>query len=183
MGLDFMEDLSLSGDEDDSEAETGPEAASPDAVVGGETTTTGAEGVETAGGSSVEPRAVISKRRRSTYKPKFKSWAKGLIMFAETMDLREGLPHGLESEWYAVAVPKGKRCLCATGGGNNGVNTVLFSRVAGRTLTKRDTALPADCLLDCIWDETIGVLWVIDLIKWRGTWSVFVFFFERRSGV
>lgn len=100
----------------------------------------------------------ISKTRRKAYKPKFKSWAKNLLSYAETLDLRYSLPAGLENEWRAVVVPKGKRCLCATASDQcafnplqlcatsshhkelgphgpfccaAGNNTILYSRVAG----------------------------------------------------
>lgn len=48
----------------------------------------------------------------------------------------------------------------------------MLSRVAGRTLARRTTVLPPDCLLDCVFDSEVGVLWVLDVIKWRGTWYV-----------
>lgn len=53
-----------------------------------------------------------------------------------------------------------------------GINTLLYSRVAGRTLGRFRTSLPPDCLLDTVWDAELGVLWVIDLCKWRSTYFV-----------
>lgn len=103
--------------------------------------------------------AKVSKTKRKAYKPKFKSWAKNLLSYAETLDLRYSLPAGLENDWRAVVVPKGKRCLCATASDQGassppdlwqfaafskqadagsapsdvtaGNNTILYSRVAG----------------------------------------------------
>lgn len=57
---------------------------------------------------------VISKTKRKAFKPKYKAWAKNLLSYAETLDLRYGLPEGIQSDWRALVVPKGKRCLCAT---------------------------------------------------------------------
>ncbi|GAA6046664.1 hypothetical protein JCM3770_003104 [Rhodotorula araucariae] len=152
--LDFMEDLSLAGSSDsDNDTERGE--PSPSANAG-----------------SADPVPVIGKKKRQAFKPKFKAWAKNLLSYAETLDLRHSLPEGLESEWRAVVVPKGKRCLCATSSSQDGVNTILYSRVAGRTLGRFRTALPPDCLLDTIWDAELGVLWVIDLCKWRSTYFV-----------
>lgn len=133
---------------------------------------------------------VIAKEKRKAYRPKHKAWARDLLQHAETLDLGEGLPKGLEKEWAAMVVPKGKRCLCASGnvscefsfasgcgggadaGWTDGYNTVLLSRVAGRTIARRTTVLPPDCLLDCVFDAELGLLWVLDVIKWRGTWCV-----------
>ncbi|GAA5864764.1 hypothetical protein JCM5353_000469 [Sporobolomyces roseus] len=62
-----------------------------------------------------QPPPVISKQKRKSHKPTFKSWAKNLLSQGETLDLREGLlPSGLEKDWRVSVVPKGKRCLCAT---------------------------------------------------------------------
>ncbi|BGP34925.1 hypothetical protein JCM10296v2_006749 [Rhodotorula toruloides] len=116
--------------------------------------------------------AKVSKTKRKAYKPKFKSWAKNLLSYAETLDLRYSLPAGLENEWRAVVVPKGKRCLCATASDQAGNNTILYSRVAGRALGRFNTQLPPDCLLDAIWDPDLAILWILDLCKWRSTYFV-----------
>jgi hypothetical protein len=50
------------------------------------------------------------------------------------------------------------------------MNSTLLSRVSGRTLATRKTALPIDTLVDCIWDEEMNVLWVLDVVKWRSNW-------------
>ncbi|BGP27220.1 snurportin-1 [Rhodotorula toruloides] len=116
--------------------------------------------------------AKISKTKRKAYKPKFKSWAKNLLTYAETLDLRYSLPAGLENEWRAVVAPRGKRCLCATASDQAGNNTILYSRVAGRALGRFNTQLPSDCLLDAIWDPDLAILWILDLCKWRSTYFV-----------
>ncbi|GAA5849534.1 hypothetical protein JCM9279_007261 [Rhodotorula babjevae] len=155
--LDFMEDLSLAGSSDSSDTEHG-EALPPTSTAGGDAATS--------------PPPVIGKIKRQRFRPKFHAWAKNLLSHAETLDLRHGLHEGLESEWRAVVVPKGKRCLCATFNSGTGVNTILYSRVAGRTLGRFRTSLPPDCLLDTVWDADLGVLWVLDLCKWRSTYFV-----------
>lgn len=101
LDLDFMEDLSLSGassDDDTSVSHTLPPVAPVPSTA--------------SGGGPASP--VISKTRRKAFKPRFKAWAKNLLSHPETLDLRHGLPEGLESEWRAVVCPKGKRCLVAT---------------------------------------------------------------------
>ncbi|GAA5903988.1 hypothetical protein JCM8208_001752 [Rhodotorula glutinis] len=155
--LDFMEDLSLAGSPDSSDTEHG-EALPPTSTAPGDAATS--------------PPPVIGKTKRKRFKPKFVAWAKNLLSHAETLDLRHGLPEGLESEWRAVVVPKGKRCLCATSINNAGVNTILYSRMAGRTLGRFRTSLPPDCLLDTVWDAELGILWVLDVCKWRSTYVV-----------
>ncbi|KAM0749589.1 hypothetical protein T439DRAFT_381895 [Meredithblackwellia eburnea MCA 4105] len=116
--------------------------------------------------------AKAEMRKKEARKP-YKKWAKNLLMHGETLDLSLGLPFGLETEWSCVAVPEGKRTLaCSSGFASDGPNTTLFSRVSGRTLEKRRSDLPPDCLLDCVWDERHSVLWVLDLVKWRGQWFV-----------
>jgi hypothetical protein len=58
--------------------------------------------------SLAEP--TISKRKRKAHnKPKYKAWAKNLLTLAETLDLSQTLPMGLERDWRATVVPKGKR--------------------------------------------------------------------------
>ncbi|BGP42959.1 hypothetical protein JCM10449v2_006974 [Rhodotorula kratochvilovae] len=154
--LDFMEDLSLAGSSDsDNDTEHGEPSPPADPAA-----------------AAAEPAPVISKKKRQAFKPKFKAWAKNLLSYAETLDLRHGLPEGLETDWRAVVVPKGKRCLCATSSSQDGVNTILYSRVAGRTLGRFRTVLPPDCLLDTVWDAELSVLWVLDLCKWRSTYFV-----------
>ncbi|TNY22624.1 hypothetical protein DMC30DRAFT_391644 [Rhodotorula diobovata] len=155
--LDCMEDLSLAGSSDSSDTEHGEALPLPPSST--------ADGL-------ASPLPVIGETKRRAFKPKFKAWAKNLLSYAETLDLRHGLPEGLESEWRTVVVPKGKRCLCATSGSQAGINTLLYSRVAGRTLGRFRTSLPPDCLLDTVWDAELGVLWVIDLCKWRSTYFV-----------
>lgn len=105
--------------------------------------------------SQTSPPPHISKQKRKSYKPTFKSWAKNLLCQAETLDLREGvLPYGIERDYRMSVVPKGKRCLCATTNDSSelnylrvsslirglmiqssvcvdGKNTILYSRVAG----------------------------------------------------
>ncbi|GAA5915710.1 hypothetical protein JCM6882_004121 [Rhodosporidiobolus microsporus] len=156
--LDFMEDLSLDGASDASDSDAPPPGVpvkqppqSPDQ-------------------SEVPP--VISKTKRKSFKPKFKAWAKNLLSHPETLDLRHSLPEGLESDWRAVVIPKGKRCLLATSTDSANGNTILYSRVAGRTLARFKTVLPADCLLDTVWDASHSVLWVLDVMKWRSQYLV-----------
>ncbi|GAA6004484.1 uncharacterized protein JCM10292_007093 [Rhodotorula paludigena] len=155
--LDFMEDLSLAASDDDGDDDDRP----PPCLLAAGTPA-----------PAQTPAPGIAKVKRKAFKPKFKAWAKNLLSHAETLDLRHGLPEGLESDWRAVAVPRGKRCLCATTADQPGGNTILYSRVAGRTLGRFRTLLPPDCLLDAIWDAELGVLWVLDLCKWRSTYFV-----------
>ncbi|GAA5952235.1 hypothetical protein JCM3765_001916 [Sporobolomyces pararoseus] len=123
--------------------------------------------------SQTSPPPHISKQKRKSHKPTFKSWAKNLLCQAETLDLREGvLPYGLERDYRMTVVPKGKRCLCATTNDSNGKNTILYSRVAGRTLARLHSTLPGDCLLDVVWDRELSILWVLDTCKWRSQYTV-----------
>ncbi|GAA5993950.1 hypothetical protein JCM5350_005079 [Sporobolomyces pararoseus] len=123
--------------------------------------------------SQTSPPPHISKQKRKSYKPTFKSWAKNLLCQAETLDLREGvLPYGIERDYRMSVVPKGKRCLCATTNDSNGKNTILYSRVAGRTLARLHSTLPGDCLLDVVWDRELSILWVLDTCKWRSQYTV-----------
>ncbi|GAA6014785.1 hypothetical protein JCM11491_001983 [Sporobolomyces phaffii] len=123
--------------------------------------------------TAVSPPPKISKQKRKSHKPTFKSWAKNLLCHAETLDLRERLlPYGFERDWRMSVVPKGKRCLCATTNDSGGKNTVLYSRVAGRTLGRLHSILPGDCLLDVVWDREQSILWVLDTCKWRGNYIV-----------
>lgn len=97
-------------------------------------------------------------------------------MYAETLDMAEGLPERFE-EYSAVVFPEGKRCLAvveSTGTLADGgrPNTSLLSRVSGRTLTRVSTPLPFDSYLDAVWDEENGMLWLVDLVRWRGQWFV-----------
>ncbi|KAK4055442.1 hypothetical protein OIO90_003280 [Microbotryomycetes sp. JL221] len=101
-------------------------------------------------------------RRRVKYQP----WAKNLLTQGEVLDLSESLPSDFDQDFCLKVCPKGKRCLCATGTSAALPNTVLYSRVSGRTLCRRRTALPPDCLLDCVYDEQLSVLWVLDVIRW-----------------
>ncbi|GAA6026670.1 hypothetical protein JCM8202_005053, partial [Rhodotorula sphaerocarpa] len=156
--LDDLEDLSLAGSsEDDQDSPPPPDtatqthsASAPDHGVG----------------------AGAKQRRRKGPKPRFKAWAKNLLSYAETLDLRHGLPDGIETDWRAVVVPKGKRCLCASAADQGANNTILYSRVAGRALGRFRTVLPPDCLLDTVWDAHLGVLWVLDVCKWRSQYLV-----------
>ncbi|GAA5865154.1 hypothetical protein JCM3774_002152 [Rhodotorula dairenensis] len=169
--LDYLEDLSLAGSSAD-EADSPPpqprdlpphpdgNLAEPDLALAA------------AGQAPPPPPPVISKTKRKAFKPKYKAWAKNLLSYAETLDLRYGLPEGIDSEWRAIVVPKGKRCLCATASEQGGNNTILYSRVAGRALGRFYTSLPPDCLLDTIWDSHLGVLWVLDVCKWRSQYLV-----------
>ncbi|GAA5979569.1 hypothetical protein JCM11641_007872 [Rhodosporidiobolus odoratus] len=147
--LDFMEDLSLAGsDNSDWEQDVEQHPSLPSQT------------------AQISP--VISKAKRKAHKPKYVSWAKNLLTWPETLDLRHSLPEGLETEWRAVVCPHGKRCLVATSTEGVYGNTILYSRVAGRTLARLKTALPSDCLLDAVWDSSQSVLWVLDLMKWKG---------------
>ncbi|ORY74777.1 hypothetical protein BCR35DRAFT_306597 [Leucosporidium creatinivorum] len=101
-------------------------------------------------------------------KPQYKPWARNLLTQGETLDLSHGLPKGLESDWMLRVVPKGKRCLCAVGTDSYGTNSVLYSRVSGRSLSRHSLPLPASTLLDVVYDSALGVLWVLDLIRWMG---------------
>lgn len=108
-----MEDLSLAGSASDSDTDVPPQTVQQLAV---------------------EPPPKISKQKRKSHKPTFKSWAKNLLSHAETLDLREGtLPDGLERDWRMSVVPKGKRCLCATTN-DSGEFRFLFSTSARTTM-------------------------------------------------
>ncbi|GAA5889836.1 hypothetical protein JCM16303_006041 [Sporobolomyces ruberrimus] len=129
--------------------------------------------VPTASGPSLPVPPQISKQKRNSHKPVFRSWAKNLLCHAETLDLREGLlPYGFERDWRLSVVPSGKRCLCATTNDSGGKNTILYSRVAGRTLARLHSILPGDCLLDVVWNREQSMLWVLDTCKWRGNYIV-----------
>ncbi|GAA5978081.1 hypothetical protein JCM21900_006623 [Sporobolomyces salmonicolor] len=149
-----MEDLSLAGSSD-SDSESPPADTSI---------------AHTVDGAEAPP--VLSRTKRKAFKPRYKAWAKNLLSFAETLDLRHSLPDELERDWRAVIVPRGKRCLCATTTDAAGKNTILYSRVAGRTLGRFHSVLPPDCLLDTVWDPALSVLWVLDVCKWRSTYTV-----------
>ena len=97
--LDPMEDLSLSSDSEGSAFADAAEETAP----------------------------VISKTKRKAYKPKHKAWARNLLQYAETLDLSRSLPKGLEKEWAAMVVPRGKRCLCASG--NVSCESVLLNEI------------------------------------------------------
>ncbi|KAK4048095.1 hypothetical protein OIV83_004965 [Microbotryomycetes sp. JL201] len=99
-------------------------------------------------------------------KVKYQPWAKNLLTQGEVLDLASTLPHGLETDFCLKVYPRGKRCLCATGSSATGNNTILYSRLSGRTLARRRTALPPDCILDCVYEEDLSVLWVLDIVKW-----------------
>jgi hypothetical protein len=94
-----MEDLSLSASDTDSDVV-------PSSLP------VGAPPLSPSTGAPTSP--VISKTKRKAFKPRFKAWAKNLLSHPETLDLRHSLPEGLERDWRAVVVPKGKRCLAAT---------------------------------------------------------------------
>ncbi|BGP19521.1 hypothetical protein JCM10213_000120 [Rhodosporidiobolus nylandii] len=147
--LDIMEDLSVA--ESDSEGEAVPERF-----------------------QDAEDKAtpVIAKAKRKSHKPKFRAWAKNLLCQAETLDLRHSLPEALERDWRLSVCPKGKRCLLATTTEGAEGNTILYSRVAGRTLARLRTVLPPDCLFDAVWDSSNSVLWILDLMKWKGQYMV-----------
>lgn len=165
--LDNLEDLSLAGSSAD-EADSPP----PPPLAASSSSEQQRESVATDSQPTTEATPVISKTKRKAFKPKYKAWAKNLLSYAETLDLRYGLPEGIDSDWRAVVVPKGKRCLCATASEQGGNNTILYSRVAGRALGRFYTSLPADCLLDTVWDSHLGVLWVLDVCKWRSQYLV-----------
>ncbi|GAA5824785.1 hypothetical protein JCM11251_005340 [Rhodosporidiobolus azoricus] len=156
--LDWMEDLSLDGGSDESDS-----AAPPPGVP-----------IQQPPQSPEQAEAPpnISKIKRKAFKPRFKAWAKNLLSHPETLDLRHSLPEGLETDWRVVVIPKGKRCLLATSTDSTTGNTILYSRVAGRTLARLRTVLPPDCLLDTTWDASLGVLWVLDVMKWRSQYLV-----------
>ncbi|GAA5984643.1 hypothetical protein JCM10908_003437 [Rhodotorula pacifica] len=168
--LDDLEDLSLAGSSAD-EADSPPPTSPP--LSDARSNSDRAPFSPALSDSSTQPPApVISKTKRKAFKPKYKAWAKNLLSYAETLDLRYGLPEGIESDWRAVVVPKGKRCLCATANEQGGNNTILYSRVAGRARGRFYTSLPPDCLLDTVWDSHLGVLWVLDVCKWRSQYLV-----------
>ncbi|GAA5853282.1 hypothetical protein JCM8547_000269 [Rhodosporidiobolus lusitaniae] len=157
--LNFMEDLSLDGASDDSDSDAVPlhlpaTPASPPLDGTG------------------SPLPAISKEKRKRFKPKYHAWAKNLLCQPEMLDLRHSLPEELETDWRAVVCPKGKRCLIATSTDSLNGNTILYSRVAGRTLARLKTVLPPDCLLDAVWDSSLSVLWILDVPKWRGQYLV-----------
>ncbi|GAA6010550.1 hypothetical protein JCM10207_001360 [Rhodosporidiobolus poonsookiae] len=159
--LDLMDGLSLDGasaSDSDADSDAVPASLPP----------TAPPAVDEAGA----PAPVIAKTKRKAFKPKYKPWARNLLSYAETLDLRHSLPEGLESDWRAVVVPKGKRALCATTTDTVNGNTILYSRVAGRTLARHRTVLPPDSLLDVVWDAAQSVLWVLDICKWRGQYLV-----------
>ncbi|GAA6030947.1 hypothetical protein JCM8097_008951 [Rhodosporidiobolus ruineniae] len=160
--LDDMEDLSLAGTDDDGDHDD--EEPVPASLPAHSPLSLPVDGAP--------PPPVVSKQKRKAFKPRFKAWAKGLLSFPETMDLRHSLPEGFEDQWRAVVCPKGKRALCATTTDGTSGNTILYSRVAGRTLARFRTVLPADCLLDTVWDSNLSVLWVLDVMKWRGQFMV-----------
>jgi hypothetical protein len=122
LDLDFMEDLSLSGAS--SEDDTSISRSLPPVAPTSSTSN---------GGGPASP--VISKTKRKAFKPRFKAWAKNLLSHPETLDLRHGLPEGLESEWRAVVCPKGKRCLVATS--TDGSELLFPFRIPSRILTAR----------------------------------------------
>lgn len=117
-------------------------------------------------------------------------------MYAEQLELTR-LPRGLERDWSAVVIPIGKRCLCSTFNAANGTflpylfrtpsldrslkvsfacigrkNTELLSRVSGRTILSTTTILPPETYLDCVYDASLGVIWIIDVIRWRTNFLV-----------
>lgn len=106
-----------------------------------------------------------TKRKQPSYKP----WAKNLLMLAESMTLENGLPLDLETAWCAVIPARGKRVLCVSGGGGD---TELMSRVSGKTLARVKTTLPKDCYIDGIFDQEQGILFALDIIRWRGVYHV-----------
>lgn len=107
--LDNLEDLSLAGSSAD-EADSPP----PPPLAASSSSEQQRESVATDSQPTTEATPVISKTKRKAFKTKYKAWAKNLLSYAETLDLRYGLPEGIDSDWRAVVVPKGKRCLCAT---------------------------------------------------------------------
>lgn len=108
--LDDLEDLSLAGSSTDEADSPPPPPHLPD-----HPPPQRADAAENAAaGSLPAPLPVISKTKRKAFKPKYKAWAKNLLSYAETLDLRYGLPEGIDSDWRALVVPKGKRCLCTT---------------------------------------------------------------------
>ncbi|KAF8508257.1 hypothetical protein BU17DRAFT_56833 [Hysterangium stoloniferum] len=87
------------------------------------------------------------------------------------------LPADLDTNWVALApVPRGKRCLAVCNQPSNysitsNINTVLKSRLKGRTIMTFPSALPPATILDCILDERWkenGILHVLDIIRWKG---------------
>ncbi|SCV69576.1 BQ2448_2596 [Microbotryum intermedium] len=176
LDLDSVEQLSLGArtregrDEDASEDEVDEEG---DIYI----VTDGPGGMETteskSPSSALKPKLQKTRRHRST-KPIYKPWARNLLTHAETLDLGHALPEAFwTGEWSLKLCPDGKRCLCVTGHTANGSNTILYSRVSGRTLSRVYVpALPPDCLLDTIHDPSTNALWVLDLIKWNGVYYV-----------
>lgn len=48
-------------------------------------------------------------------------------------------------------------------------NAILFSRVSGRPMARHYLpVVPADCILDCVYAEHLAVLFVVDVMSWKG---------------
>ncbi|CDO73895.1 hypothetical protein BN946_scf185016.g52 [Trametes cinnabarina] len=97
--------------------------------------------------------------------------------FDASGDLRDGIPHDIETGFLAVTpVPVGKRCLAVTHqtSGIAGVvpNTTIRSRMLGKPLMKPfPSTLPPQTVLDCILDEhwrDNGILHILDVVTWKG---------------
>jgi len=88
----------------------------------------------------------------------------------------DGLPPDLDTAWVALGpVPRGKRCLAVANQSPNVsgtvANTLLKSRLKGRTILTFPSPLPPSTILDCILDENWkanGILHVLDVIQWKG---------------
>ena len=138
----------------------------------------------------------LSKSHKLTLIDKWKAYADRL-MLGEVLDLSEGLPQDLSEQWIALGpVPKGKRCMAVTfastrtskkGRGAlfcrcfrfslhviyiccipSATNTILLARMSGRPLSRHLVpALPADCVLDCIYSENQAILYILDVLRWK----------------
>eukprot|EP00270_Netrium_digitus_P000033 TRINITY_DN10038_c0_g1_i1.p1 TRINITY_DN10038_c0_g1~~TRINITY_DN10038_c0_g1_i1.p1 ORF type:complete len:505 (-),score=118.78 TRINITY_DN10038_c0_g1_i1:50-1564(-) len=86
------------------------------------------------------------------------------------------VPPRLETDWYVLARPEGKRCLVVSSNGmtisrlRNGRVLHRFPSFLPNGARTRDVAAASHvyCILDCVFHEADQTYYVIDLMSWRG---------------
>ncbi|KFM80636.1 hypothetical protein X975_25159, partial [Stegodyphus mimosarum] len=94
---------------------------------------------------------------------------KNQLMYSEWL---VEVPSDLESQWFLMLCPVGKRCLVVSSGGN----TKVFTKSGYRVSTfpsllpggnKSDGVRHAYCLLDCIFNEIDKTYYILDVMCWN----------------
>ncbi|CAN4077463.1 unnamed protein product [Withania somnifera] len=104
--------------------------------------------------------------------PEARLWFAKQLMLPEWMI---DVPHNLNTDWYVLARPAGKRCFVVSSNGTtisrlrNGILLHHFpSALPNGARTNNSKSTQSYCILDCIFHESDETYYVIDGVCWAG---------------